>query len=153
MAARPVYDQVCPRAALSLTWVNRYLLAQYEDGSRGPLRYDCWGLAREVLHQQYGWPLMPSWGSLRNTSPRLMTAAQRRTTAELEQCQPRAGVLACVFRGALMVHVAVIIDADGALSALEINPRSGCRILRLQEFERHYLKVVYFCDKHIPEQA
>jgi hypothetical protein len=133
-----------------MTWINHYLAAAYEDGSRGPDKYDCWGLAREVLHKYYGWDLMPSWGSVRHTSPRLMTAAQRNTTNKLTPCKPAAGVLACVFRGVLMVHVAVIIEIDGALAALEINPKQGARWSRIPVFERQYLKVVYY-DQRLPE--
>ena len=127
-----------------MTWVDHYLAATYEDGARGPDKYDCFGLVREVLHERCGWPLMPAFGGLRNTSPRLMTEAQRETVSSMRICQPASGVLACVFRGVLMVHVAVIIELDGALAALEINPKQGARWSRIPEFERQYLKVIYY---------
>ena len=127
-----------------MTWVDHYLAATYEDGARGPDKYDCFGLVREVLHERCGWPLMPAFGGLRNTSPRLMTEAQRETVSSMRICQPADGVLACVFRGVLMVHVAVIIELDGALAALEINPKQGARWSRIPEFERQYLKVIYY---------
>lgn len=127
-----------------MTWVDHYLAATYEDGSRGPSKYDCFGLVREVLHERCGWALLPEFGALRHSNPKGMTVAQRETVAGMRVCSPANGVLACVFRGALMIHVAVIIEIDGSLAALEINPKQGARWSRIPEFERQYLKVVYY---------
>jgi hypothetical protein len=87
---------------------------------------------------------MPAFGALRHSDPKGMTAAQRDTVATMRICKPADGVLACVFRGVLMVHVAVIIELDGALAALEINPKQGARWSRIPDFERQYLRVVYY---------
>jgi hypothetical protein len=127
-----------------VTWVNHYLAATYRDGGRGPYEYDCFGLTREVLNERCGWPLMPAFGALRHSDPKGMTVAQRDTVASMRICDPAHGVLACVFRGVLMVHVAVIIELDGALAALEINPKQGARWSRIPDFERQYLRVVYY---------
>lgn len=129
-----------------MSWVNHYLAATYEDGARGPDRYDCFGLVREVLHDRCGWRLMPEFGSLRHDSPKKMTEACRDTVAGMTICEPAHGVLACCFRGVLMLHVAVIIELDGSLAALEINPKQGARWSRIADFERQHNKVIYYRD-------
>ncbi|MCY1421578.1 hypothetical protein D9M71_372380 [compost metagenome] len=71
----------------------------------------------------------------------------------MEQCAPEVGAIAAVLHGALCVHVAVIIEVDGRLNALEINPKTGARRLTIPEFEGAYLKVCYYRDRDIPLQA
>jgi len=127
-----------------MTWLNHYLAATYEDGARGPHKYDCFGVVREVLHERYGWPLMPEFGALRHSDPKSMTVAQRETVSTMRICEPADGVLACVFRGVLMIHVACVIDMDSGLFVLEINPKQGARLSRVSDFERTHLRVVYY---------
>lgn len=128
-------------------WVEHYLAADYEDGARGPDRYDCWGLVREVRHERYGKRLLPSWGDVRNTMPREFTEAYRAEAAAMELCDPEPGAIACVFRGALMLHVGVVIEMEGRLEVLEINPKTGARRRRVQDFEAPYARVVYYRDR------
>ena len=127
-------------------WVEKYLFLEYEDGARGPDKMDCWGLVRHVLHHELGGRLMPSWGHVRNTSPRLFTRAYKAEAASMVECSPCVGAIAAVFRGALMVHVGIVIDIDGRLCVLEINPKAGSRWRTVADFQRPYLKVVYYRD-------
>ncbi|MNO61366.1 hypothetical protein D3C76_520130 [compost metagenome] len=136
-----------------MTWLNSYLLARYKDGGRGPHEWDCWGLARHVRHEHLGKHLLPSFGDLRNTDPKGFTRAYAAEASTMEQCAPEVGAIAAVLHGALCVHVAVIIEVDGRLNALEINPKTGARRLTIPEFEGAYLKVCYYRDRDIPLQA
>lgn len=127
-------------------WVEQYLECQYEDGARGPERYDCWGLVRHVLHAHLGGRLMPSWGHVRNTMPRLFTRAYQAEAATMEECAPCSGAIAAVFRGAIVAHVGVVIEVGGRLRVLEMNPKTGVRHLSVQDFEAPYHRVVYYRD-------
>lgn len=134
-------------------WLQHYLAAQYEDGARGPDRYDCWGLVREVRHLHCGCRLLPSWGHVRNTMPREFTRAYREVAATMEQCPPEAGAVATVYRGALMLHVGVVIDVGGRLAVLEISQHTGARWRRVADFEAAYQRVAYYRDRNLSEQA
>jgi hypothetical protein len=132
--------------------LGTYLNASYEDGGRGPARYDCWGIARAVRHEVYGMPLLPSWGYVRNTNPREFTQAVIEGAAAMERCEPEIGAIACVWRGSICIHVAVIVEVDGRLHGMEMKP-SGATIKPLRRFQDQYLKVSYHRDRILPEQA
>lgn len=129
-----------------MTWVNHYLSATYEDGARGPDKYDCWGLVREARHAHCGKRLLPSWGHIRNTQPREFTEAYRAESQNMELCVPEHGAIAAVMRGAICTHVAVVVAEGEQLYALEINPTKGARIQRLADFAAQYFKVAYYRD-------
>ena len=134
-------------------WLAHYLAAEYEDGARGPDRYDCWGMVREVRAQHLGQRLLPSFGAVRHDMLADFTRAYRQEAALMEECEPEVGAIATVCRGALCFHVAVIIEVDGRLAALEISPPKGPRWSYLADFVRQYplRKVRYYRDKNLPE--
>ncbi|HAR44681.1 MAG TPA: hypothetical protein DCS05_00505 [Nitrospiraceae bacterium] len=119
---------------------------EYEDGARGPAKYDCWGLARTIRHEVYGLPLLPSHGHVRHTMLREFNRCYQVTADTMQECAPEVGAVAAVFRGPICVHVAVVVEIDGALAVMEINPTTNCRWLRVPDFERRYLKVKYYRD-------
>lgn len=127
-------------------WSEQYLTCEYEDGARGPDKFDCWGLVRHVLHSHLGGRLMPSWGHVRNTMPRLFTRAYKAEAADMVECGPCVGAIAAVFRGALMIHVGIVIEVEGRLRVLEINESTGVRMKLVKDFESPYYKVKYYRD-------
>jgi hypothetical protein len=128
-------------------WVNSYLSCCYVDGGRGPDVYDCWGLVREVRHARLGKRLLPSYGSLRNTSPKAFTRAYRTESSLMERCEPEAGAIAAVMVGDICVHVAVLYDSPEGLRVLEINPTRGPRQLLLHKWLRDHVTVTFHRDK------
>lgn len=130
-----------------MKWVDHYLAATYEDGARGPDRYDCWGLVREARHKHMGLRLLPSWGEVRNTQPKEFTRACQCEASTMVECAPEHGAIAAVFRGHICTHVALVVDYDGRLYGLEINPAKGARFQPLPDFEKQYFKVAYYRDR------
>ena len=128
------------------TWINDYLSSVYVDGGREIGTLDCYGLARLVRHYHCGKRLLPSFGLIRNTQPKEFTLAYQEEAKNMQQCEPENGAIAAVFRGALCIHVAVIIEVDNELHALEINPKKGARLMRIPDFESQYLRVAYYRD-------
>lgn len=126
--------------------LNDFIGKQYEDGARGPEKHDCWSLVRSIRHEVYGLPLLPSFGHVRHTMPKEFTKAYREGVKGLHKCGPEVGAVAAVLRGAICVHVAVVVEISGELAAMEINPKTNCRWLRIPDFERRYLKVEYYRD-------
>lgn len=130
-----------------MEWVNRYLSCIYEDGARGPEKYDCWGLVREVRHTELSKRLLASYGSLRNTDPREFTKAYEAESSLMEPCEPEHGAIASVLVGRICVHVAVVIDSPDGLRILEINPQRGPRFMPLHKWLRDHTKVTFHRDR------
>ncbi|MNJ22611.1 hypothetical protein D3C77_169840 [compost metagenome] len=130
-----------------MEWINSYLSCRYEDGARGPERFDCWGLVRDARHRHLGKRLLPSWGHVRNTDPKEFTRAYREGAQHMEACPPESGAVAAVMRGHICVHVALVVEVDGRLKALEINPARGPRCLPLHQFERDHNTIIYYRDR------
>ena len=124
--------------------LNDYIGMEYEDGARGPLKHDCWSLCRSIRHEVLGLPLLPSFGHVRHTMPREFTKSYRAVAKTMTRCEPEVGAIAAVFRGKICIHVAVVVEIDGDLAIMEINPTTNCRWLRIPDFERRYLKVIYY---------
>jgi hypothetical protein len=91
--------------------------------------------------------LLPSWGDVRNTEPKQFTRAYRTEAEHMEQCRPEPGAIAAVMRGAICIHVALVVEVAGRLRILEINPTRGARCLPLAQWERDHLKVIYYRDR------
>lgn len=129
-----------------MEWINAYLSSTYVDGGREIGALDCFGLVRLVRHHHCGKRLLPSFGTIRNTQPKEFTRAYQQESANMEECEPEHGAIAAVFRGPLCIHVAVIIELENGLHALEINPKKGARLMRVSDFESQYLRVIYYRD-------
>lgn len=130
-----------------MSWINDYLDgAVYVDGGRGPVNYDCWGLVREVRARHLGLSELPVYGELRNTDPLNFTRAYKREACKLRACKPEHGAIAAVIVGKVCMHVAVVIEVDGELLILEINPEKGCRKMRLTAWLQDHVRVTFHND-------
>lgn len=130
-----------------MNWINHYLEnAMYVDGGRGPVAYDCWGLVREARDQHLGLSQLPVYGELRNTDPRSFTRAYRTEASKLRECQAEHGAIAAVMIGEVCVHVALVLELEGELFILEINPEKSARKLRLSLWLRDHVRVTFHND-------
>lgn len=130
-----------------MDWINTYLSCRYEDGARGPERYDCWGLVREARHLHLGRRLLPSWGHVRHDNFKEFTRAYREEAAFMEPCEPENGAIAVVIRGRECVHLGLIVEVGDRLKVLEINPSRGARCLPLSQWKRDHNNVIYYRDR------
>lgn len=131
---------------------RRYRSWVYEDGARGPLRIDCWGLVREVRHDM-GFAWLPSFSECRNTDPRGFTRAYEQQAQEMQTGPAEEGSIAAAFRGRICVHVGIVVAIDDRLLVLDINPGRGVGAEPLTDFEARYAEVLYYRDKNLPEPA
>lgn len=130
-----------------MVFVNKYLNCAYEDGARGPDKFDCWGLVRHVRHFELGYRLLSSYGSLRPKMPREASQAYDAEIAQLELCAPEHGALACVLIGRICSHVAMVLDSPSGLRVLETNAKRGPQFVSLHRWLRDYPNVVYYRDR------
>ena len=138
--------------------LTRYMGARYVDGGRGEVvggvrEYDCWGLACAVRQEVLGLPPLPSAGVISRHKLRESAGSYRAYAGLLPDGPPVPGALAAVMSGALCTHVGVVLELDGMLAVLEINPLTGCRWLRIADFERAYYRVKYHANRDLREQA
>ncbi len=131
---------------------RRYRRWVYEDGARGPVRIDCWGLVREVRHDM-GYPWLPSFAECRNTDPRGFTRAYEKQAQEMQTGAAHVGAIAAAFRGRICIHVGIVVGIDGRLLVLDINPGRGVGVEPLPDFEARFSEVKYYCDKNLSEPA
>lgn len=130
-----------------MNWLNYYLeVAEYVDGGRGPVGYDCWGLVREIRAKHLGLSELPMYGSLRNDDPRGFTKAYRRESNNLRECAPEHGAIAAVMIGGICTHVAVVLEGDDGLHVLEINPGKSARVVRLSSWLKDHVRVTFHND-------
>lgn len=127
-----------------------YLQAHYVDCGRDLPGIDCWGLVL-LVRRELGLPDLPEF-RVSGKDARGFTRAYREQRRRMEVCAPEVGAVAAAFRGSLCLHVAVVVEVEGRLAALEIT-ETGARWLRLATFQEKYSKVVYYRDKHLPEHA
>jgi len=132
--------------------IEKFMRAPYHEGARGPIAFDCWGLCIAVRHEVFGLPLLPSLGAVGKNKLRANTEAYHDLRQGMEECQPEPGAIAAVFRGALCLHVGVVVESEGRLKVLDTNPGGAC-LRTTGEFEAAHPKVVYYRDRVLPEQA
>ena len=148
MAEGSVHCELRPRLkVLVMQWVNKYLECVYEDGARGPDKFDCWGLVRLVRHAEMGLRLLAEYGTLRNTDPREFTRAYEEESSCMERCEPEPGAIASVLIGRICVHVALVVDSPDGLRILEITPTRGPRCLPLNKWMRDHSTVTFHRDR------
>lgn len=130
------------------SWIDHYLEAEYEDGARGPDKYDCWGIVRDARHRIFGRSLLPSWGHVRNDQLEAFTEAYEteRDEGGFELCDPEPGAIAAVFSGDLVYHVALVVEADGRMMVLEIRKKKGCTLTPIDDFIGRCRRVEFYRD-------
>lgn len=122
-----------------------YLDSVYVDGGRGRGQYDCWGLVRDVLHNEFNCPLYKSFGHVEPDDKTLLTESAQAIMSQFSFSKfPESGTLACGYIGKRMVHIGVCVIADDRLKVLHAH-RKGIRLNTVREFGKVAgSRVLYF---------
>ncbi len=126
--------------------IDKYLRCRHVFGGRGPDEYDCWGQVRDVRANVFGLPWLPSYGAVGDGDKEALTEACLRESRNFNIVEPCPAAIATVWKSRLCVHVGVCVEIDGKLGVLDTNPGIGPQWKTIREFERKYLKVVYYHD-------
>jgi len=94
--------------------------------------------------------LDPATGADKNNIQEMQRACAR-ISSGLQAGEPVPGAVAAVFRGAVMVHVGLVVEIEGRLAVIETNPVSGVRWSFLPRFLATYYKVIFYRDRDFPE--
>ena len=90
--------------------------------------------------------LPPPLGSKDSIDPRAFTKAYRAESSKLTECPAQHGAIAAVMVGKVCTHVALVLELDGELMVLEINPDKGARKLRLSAWLNEHVRVTFHND-------
>lgn len=117
------------------------------EGGRELPAVDCWGLLRLAYHQVRGvW--LPLLKTMDATCARQKTIAHRDMLENLLPCDAGDGVIAALMAGRLCEHVAIILEIECRLYALETTPETGPRMMPIADFERYYDEIRYYTYAH-----
>lgn len=121
--------------------IEKYRHVPYLSGGRTMDGLDCWGLVRFVREDMTG-QVLPEFGGV--VDRRRMTKLAPEVKAVLSPCDPKEGAIAFAYRGRICVHVAIIVQADGRLWALETNEKPGVSLVGLRRFESRFVRVEFY---------
>lgn len=126
--------------------IEKYLDVPYVDGSRDiAVGLDCWGMARHVLHHEFGLPLFESFGGINRHVPVMMTKGFEQSSPDFKECEPKAGAVACCFyRGndkEIFHHVGVCISS---YNVLHTSSKKGPDVSSVRAFKRLAYIVKFF---------
>jgi len=119
----------------------QFLKCEYLEGGRDFPLYDCYGIVIAV-RAAMGLSPLPPYESIRK-GPGMHEAV----TAEIPNyapCEPQQGAIAVCWHGPLARHIGIVVELDGVLRVLEINPRKNVTLSTLAVFERRFRRVEYF---------
>ena len=132
--------------------IDKYLPVPYLKEGRTLAGLDCWGLVL-AIRAELGLPGLPEIGAVSRDTVQAMQHAFADITYLLDRGEPRVGSMAAVFRGKVFIHVGLVLEIEGRLAVIETNPLGGVRWSFLPRFLDLYYKVVFYCDRNIPEQT
>lgn len=128
-------------------WSDSYLTVPYVDGGRDvDIGLDCWGLVRDVLHQHFKQPLLKTFGSIQAADKVNMTKAYSEVKKAFKPCTPVVGAIAAGFNDQSLIHVGVVVEANG-LKVLHTSSKYGMCRCTIRNFNRLFSTVKYYAYK------
>jgi len=122
--------------------IEKYLHGKYVECGREWPNVDCYGIVLKV-REDLNLPAWPSWENAKKDDG-TMDSAWADFVKTLEKCAPQVGCIAACYKGSLMRHVAIVVDFNGVLSALEISLNTGVICLPIRRLERRFKRVEYY---------
>lgn len=112
---------------------SNYLLCPYEEGARGPFKFDCWGILRDLLHYVSGvpWHHIPEFGGITRSNGMHESFVSIRDHFD-ETDAPVEGCAVCAYDSeGYMRHVGFYIDGE----VLHTN-KNGPKHIPVKKFQR-----------------
>lgn len=121
--------------------IENYLSAKWVEGGRAWPEIDCYGIVLKVREdlQLPPWPIFDGV-----TKKNGMHEAASHYLADLPQCEPKEGAVACCYKASLMVHVGIVVNTPTGLAVLECNPGTNVSCVPLGRFKRKFLRVEFY---------
>lgn len=121
--------------------MTHFMRCVYLEGGREYPYFDCYGIVIAV-RAHLGLSELPPYAQIRKGQ-----AMHEAVTGEIpnyRKCAPEHGAIAICWHGQLARHIGIVVELDGILRVMEINPRKNVTLPTVPVFERRYRKVEYF---------
>lgn len=120
--------------------LEKYLEVRWVRGGRQFPELDCYGVVNEVRRDLGLEPWPDHAGATVQELPDLAAdAASERSGSDMVP-----GAVAFCYQGSVVQHVAVLVEADGRLMALECNEHHDVTVLPVARFECRFTRVEYY---------
>lgn len=123
--------------------LDKYTFGRHVEGGRLWPEVDCYGLVLEV-RRDLGLPAWPEWSEMRKADGSFVRACEEMIQRYVTPCAPCHAAVAAGYRGSVQDHVGIVIEINGMLEVLEINPRRNVSITPIRRFERRFVRVEYY---------
>ena len=120
--------------------INDWLAIPYVAYGRGLEGSDCWGLVCIVREAVRG-DRLPAFADIHDK--RALTHAAHDMIAQgwREVSKPKVGTLVAVWRGALCMHIGIVIEIDGRMAVIDSDEKRGVAWKWLTDYLRQHAKV------------
>ena len=120
--------------------INDWLAIPYADYGRGREGSDCWGLVCIVREAVRG-DVLPAFADIHDK--RALTHAAHDMIAQgwREVSKPKVGTLVAVWRGALCMHIGIVIEIDGRMAVIDSDEKRGVAWKWMTDYLRQHAKV------------
>lgn len=118
-----------------------FLECRYLEGGRKFPLYDCYGIVIAV-REYMGLSPLPAYSDIRKGPG--MDEAVAAEIPNYQPCSPQSGAIAVCWHGPMARHIGIVVELDGTLRVLDINPRKNVTVSTLPVFERRFRRVEYY---------
>ena len=120
--------------------IDAWLAIPYVAYGRGCDGSDCWGLVCIVREAVRG-DRLPAFADIHDK--RALTHAAHDMIAQgwREVSKPKVGTLVAVWRGALCMHIGIVIEIDGRMAVIDSDEKRGVAWKWLPDYLRQNAKV------------
>ena len=122
--------------------IDKYRSVIWQKGGRAYPNLDCFGIVNEV-RRDLGLSPWPEFNGVTKDDNGLDREAKV-LMQELSICAPVNGAGIACYSTNLVTHVAVVVEINGVLHAIECNPKTNVTIIPLRRFERRFVHVEYY---------
>ena len=120
--------------------INGWLAIPYVAYGRGLEGSDCWGLVCIVREAVRG-DRLPAFADIHDKRALTHAAHDMISHGWREVTDPRPGTLVAVWRGALCMHIGIVIEIDGRTAVIDSDEKRGVAWKWLTDYLRQHAKV------------
>lgn len=125
--------------------INQYAFVPYVAKGRDiETGLDCWGLVRHARVHLFGKPELPRFDDMDVMSKNQTTRNYQGLLDGYYECDFVESAIVCAFINNLMVHVGIVVYADGRMWIMETDTPHGFSLTERDKFEKKYTTVKYY---------
>ena len=120
--------------------IDDWLAIPYVAYGRGLDGSDCWGLVCIVREAVRG-DRLPAFADIHDKRALTHAAHDMISHGWREVTDPRPGTLVAVWRGALCMHIGIVIEIDGRMAVIDSDEKRGVAWKWITDYLRQHAKV------------